>query len=860
MPGKRHFLGRVTGMMSNVFSTVTGFGERLANICMFAVLYLLLVILTEDANARSVHRTSYNVAEFRSIVRVAHSDLAYDHVANKRCKLTPPDAANATWLDETSFHKLVEANQSFLNSLRWASNIIASHKSRAAMNKVLQPLSHVLYKDPTDLQFLISGKKDMCDAFFEHVENCVRMCNNIYEVGFFFKHKRTYPIVPLDVDYNFEPAVLDKLLLAQSFLSAAPFPTICNRILDAGSACPAERVATEYIDQIILDLQALRNNLPAPSFTVSGIYHEKTLQLFPPPVRTDLDLHLLLPGSFPEDEREEKEEEAVRQKVEVLLDTPSSPAGPARLSPAVITKTSTATTARLRSDFLESRISEMTPQEFRSEFYIESDTHRDIKESYISEFVSKEPPTSAEASGVTTALRNRLKPAGKTTPKRLKTSRLPKTVRFTESTLSPQPRTHLGLDVPRLLAYDDEAVEDETLVNEYHTALQVPGTAKWRKRELRPGNIFSGKSTWVPEDDDRSSWLPTDRLLRPSEPQRKLEVDPEVLIQELLNLPPIPGFALSNEAKSLLEKQKSEVARKAAEEARRAEEEARAAAEEARLANEAAQKAAEEQRRRELRAALAKSRELRAPLHMFIPPLSKHSEKLAYSAMNAQASVIQAKSGDNTELRPHDFSTVIPPTQWVNDEIINGSISWIDRAINQAAGIKDVKKQTRKSLALNSFFFKKLLEKGPAGTERTLRRCGVTDENILDVDTIFMPICHNSHWTLLVVRPSKRTVAHMDSLNPHGSVAYTNLAMTWVKHMLGDKFDGTEWKVERHAAPAQTNSYDCGVFTITNAMCLALGLSPIDSYKAKDMPLQRLRIAAMLKNEGFHGEFDLGVF
>ncbi|POR32970.1 Ubiquitin-like-specific protease 1 [Tolypocladium paradoxum] len=824
-------------MMSNVFSTVTGFGERLAHI---------------------FRRTSYNVAELRSLVRVAHSDLAHNHVANKRLKLTPPDASNASWLnDEASFHNLVEANQSFLNNLRRACNIIASHPSRDAMNKVLQPLSHVLYKNPIDLQFLFSGEKDMCDAFFEHVENCIRMCNNIYEVGFFFKHKSRYPVVPLDADYNFEPAVLEKLHLAQNFLSAAPFPTICNRILEAGNARPEDRVATEFIDRVILDLQALRINLPAPSFIVSEIYQGQILQLFPPPVRTDLDLHLLLPGSFPEDE---EEDEPARQEAEETPDAPSAPPGPVGSPPPVITKTDTTRTARLRADFLESRISEITPEEFRSEFYIESDAHRVIKENYISDFVPKEPPNPAEASEVASALRNRPKPSGKTTPKRLKMSRLPKTVRFTESTLSPQPRTHTGLDVPRLLEHDDEPAEDETLVNGFHAALQVPGTAKTQKRPLTPRNFFSGKATRIPEDDERSSWLRTSRLTKPSEQRIEAGVDPAVRIQELLDMPPIPGFAVSDEVKNLLERQKSEAARKAAEEARKAEEEARVAAEEARLADEAAQRAAEEQKRRELKAVLAKARELRPPLKPLITPLSKASETTAYGTLASHPSAILTKSGDNTELRRHDFTTVIPATQWVNDEIINGSISWIDRAINEAAGIKDVKKQTRKSLAMNSFFFKTLLEKGPNGTERTLRRCGVTKENMLDVDTIFVPICQNSHWTLLVIRPSKRTVAHMDSLNPHGSSAYTTIALTWVKHILEDKFDESEWKVERHEAPAQTNGYDCGVFTITNAMCLALGLSPIDSYNAKDMPLQRIRIAAMLMNGGFNGEFDLGVY
>ncbi|PNY28434.1 Ubiquitin-like-specific protease 1 [Tolypocladium capitatum] len=831
MFGGRRFLGRITGMMSNAFSTVTGFGDRLAHI---------------------FRRTSYNVAELRSVVRVAHSELAHNHVANKRRKLTPPDASNASWVHEASFHNLVEANQSFLNNLRRACNIIASHPSRDAMNKLLQPLSHVLYKNPIDLQFLFSGEKDMCDAFLEHVENCIRMCNNIYEVGFFFKYKSRYPIDALDADYNFEPVMLEKLHLAQNFLSAAPFPTICNRILEVGNARPEDRVATEFIDRVILDLQALRINSPAPSFIVSETYHGQILRLFPPPVRTDLDLHLLLPGTFPEDEEPAPQDEVATPHAQLP--------GPVGSPPPAITKTDITKTARLRADFLESRIFEISPEEFRSEFYIESNAHPVIQENCVIDFPPKEPPNLAEAAGAASAHRNRPKSFGKTTSKRFKMSRLPKTVRFTESTLSPQSRTHTGLDVLRLLEHDGEPTEDETLANRLHVALQMPGTAETQNHPLTPRNFFSGEATQVPEDDELSSWLWTGRLTRPGEQRREAEVDPAVRIQEILDMPSDPGFAVSVEVQSLLERQKSEVARKAAEEARKAEEEARVAAKEARHADEAAQRAAEEQKRRELKAALSKARELRAPLKPLITPLSRHSEKEAYGTLGSHPSAILAKSGDNTELRRHDFTTVLPPTQWVNDEIINGSISWIDRAINEAAGIKDVKKQTRKSLALNSFFFKVLLEKGPLGTERTLRRCGVTKENMLDVDTIFLPICQNSHWTLLVVRPSKRTVAHMDSLNPHGSSEYTTIALTWVEHILGDKFDASEWKVEQHEAPAQTNGYDCGVFTITNAMCLALGLSPIDSYDAKDMPLQRIRIAAMLKNGGFSGEFDLGVY
>ena len=211
-------------------------------------------------------------------------------------------------------------------------------------------------------------------------------------------------------------------------------------------------------------------------------------------------------------------------------------------------------------------------------------------------------------------------------------------------------------------------------------------------------------------------------------------------------------------------------------------------------------------------------------------------------------------------MRRHDFAKVVSSTEWLNDEIVNGSLMWLDQAINSAAGIKDVKRATRKCLTMSSFFFKRLQDQGVARTQRTLRRYGVEKRNFLDVDTILLPICERAHWTLLVVRPSKRTVAHMDSLNSRGNPAYTNLAVSWLKDVLEEKFIKDEWKVIFHEAPLQNNGHDCGVHTITNAMCVALGLSPVDSYTASDMPAQRIRIACMLLNGGFKGEFDLRVY
>lgn len=273
--------------------------------------------------------------------------------------------------------------------------------------------------------------------------------------------------------------------------------------------------------------------------------------------------------------------------------------------------------------------------------------------------------------------------------------------------------------------------------------------------------------------------------------------------------------------------------------------EARRRAEEERKA-----KAAEEER-------LRKTGGLRAPRRRLITSLPEVWSRKVLESLSVSPNQVLTTTAENVELRRHDFLKVVPETEWLNDEIVNGALQWVDRYVNAAAGITDIRSPKRVCLAMGSFFYKRLEDNGVQGTERGLRRYGVSKANFLDLETILMPICKNNHWTLLVVRPQKRTVSHMDSFNPNGSAAHTNRALQWIHAFLGNDYKTNEWKTVRHEAPKQTNGYDCGVFTITNGICLALGLNAIDTYSGEDLPVQRHRIAGMLLNKGFSGEFDL---
>lgn len=246
---------------------------------------------------------------------------------------------------------------------------------------------------------------------------------------------------------------------------------------------------------------------------------------------------------------------------------------------------------------------------------------------------------------------------------------------------------------------------------------------------------------------------------------------------------------------------------------------------------------------------------LRQPNRDLFPALTTEWATRIQSSMDHQDGHLAETP--EAKLTSRDFERLIPSTVWLNDNIVNGTLLWVDKFINEAAGITNVKTQTRKCLMPGSFFFTRLLDHGVKGTERALRRLGVTKDNILDIETILMPICQVHHWTLVVVEPRKRRISHFDSLNPAGSDRKRTLAKDWMKSVLGDAFTEEEWSCVKYRAPQQCNGWDCGVHTVLNGLCLGLGIEPSAAYSSDQLPELRKNIAAVLLNQGFWGEFSL---
>lgn len=306
-------------------------------------------------------------------------------------------------------------------------------------------------------------------------------------------------------------------------------------------------------------------------------------------------------------------------------------------------------------------------------------------------------------------------------------------------------------------------------------------------------------------------------------------------------------------------KRKLEEDRRKEEEQRRIEEEKRRKAEEERKRREEEVRIAELKRLREQDERIAQTGRLRQPHRQLIPELEDDWAQKVQATLRARSNAELAKTPEGIPLQRKDFETVVPQNQWLNDEIVNGTLSHLNNYINQSVGIKSTRVQTPKSQLLNSFMGKSLNEGRPI-TERMMRRLGVKKDNFLDIETLFIPICRGSHWTIVVIRPKHRQIYHLDSMRPTGSQDLKNKALAFIREFLGSAFVENEWSIMSMATPQQNNADDCGMHTITNGICLGLGIDPMSAYNNGMIALQRQRVAAILLNEGFKGDFTLDGF
>ncbi|KFY12341.1 hypothetical protein V491_06826 [Pseudogymnoascus sp. VKM F-3775] len=222
-------------------------------------------------------------------------------------------------------------------------------------------------------------------------------------------------------------------------------------------------------------------------------------------------------------------------------------------------------------------------------------------------------------------------------------------------------------------------------------------------------------------------------------------------------------------------------------------------------------------------------------------------------AMSRGESVTLATTLDGTQLMKRDLATVLGQQAWLNDNIINAYVDMVVEHANKKAG-RNQRDKTPKVVAQSSFFYKKIRDDGPQSVSRWMRRKRAAGKNLLEVETMLIPVNNSAHWTMIVVSPKARTIEYLDSFGGSKDVFIRN-TKAWLAVELGSAWKEDDWRVLDTKSARQYNGYDCGVFAVTNAECVAGGVTTT-SYDTDDMTMQRRRIAAVLLNGGFTGDLE----
>jgi sentrin-specific protease 1 len=152
-------------------------------------------------------------------------------------------------------------------------------------------------------------------------------------------------------------------------------------------------------------------------------------------------------------------------------------------------------------------------------------------------------------------------------------------------------------------------------------------------------------------------------------------------------------------------------------------------------------------------------------------------------------------------------------------------------------------------LSLAPIFFKDLVR---GGFDKATKPMRATIKNIFSYDKVITPThLEGNHWTFTVVNIKSRSITLYDSLKTSIYEDQINLLVeflndAYIKFEKPVDEQKLEWTLNFGESPLQNNTYDCGVFTCTNARHVLLGKSLY--YTQEDAPLLRHRITFEILN------------
>ncbi|KAF2739001.1 cysteine proteinase [Polyplosphaeria fusca] len=199
----------------------------------------------------------------------------------------------------------------------------------------------------------------------------------------------------------------------------------------------------------------------------------------------------------------------------------------------------------------------------------------------------------------------------------------------------------------------------------------------------------------------------------------------------------------------------------------------------------------------------------------------------------------------------HDLGTILPAMfngadhGWLNDEVVNEYLALLVKHLNTEAGWKKERGGPAPPVhAFRSQFYDSMSE-NPKKVEKWASRVQLGQKQFLDAKLVLVPICQNSHWRLLAIKPQERTIEYLNSMKG-SSKPYFDATLRYLKQELGPLFDQSEWSFVEMRSMKQENGSDCGVFTLLNGLALLRDMKPDTVQVSYGMEDARKRIAFTL--------------
>ncbi|KAK8086216.1 hypothetical protein PG994_001190 [Apiospora phragmitis] len=110
---------------------------------------------------------------------------------------------------------------------------------------------------------------------------------------------------------------------------------------------------------------------------------------------------------------------------------------------------------------------------------------------------------------------------------------------------------------------------------------------------------------------------------------------------------------------------------------------------------------------------------LRRPKRKWITDLSEEWEQRVDESM--QSSNVTCAPPEAVTMTQRDFKRMVPDGQWLNDSCVQAALTELATAVNKSSGLV-LKQDTPKCVALGTFFWTTLRDKGPEKKERMMKR------------------------------------------------------------------------------------------------------------------------------------------